>query len=62
MSTSRDRPSREVPSKLSAWKILSVTFLPFTHAIYTLITHKSNKRLFKEKTLDTFLQHNTPTF
>ena len=41
VSTSQDKPSREVPAKHSAWRILSVTFLPFTHTIYTLITHKS---------------------
>ena len=41
MSTLRERPSQEVPVKLFALRILSVTFLPFTHIIYTLITHKS---------------------
>ena len=41
VSTLRDRPSREVPIKLSTWRILSVTFLPFTRTIYTPITHKS---------------------
>ena len=41
MSTLWDRPSHEVLEKLSAWKILSVTFLPFTHTICTLIIHKS---------------------
>ena len=59
-STSQDRPSCKVPVKLSTWRILSVTFLPFTHTIYTLITHKS-KRSYLERTLDRFLQHNTPT-
>ena len=54
MSTSRDRPSREVPSKLSAWKILSVTFLPFTYTIYTLITHKSMRGHSEIKTLTKF--------
>ena len=43
-STSRDRPSREVPVKFSTWKILSVTFLSFTHTIYTHITHKSKQK------------------
>ena len=57
-SASRDSPSREVPVKLSAWRILSVTFLPFTHTIYTIITHKS-KGGYLERTLDGFLQHNT---
>ena len=60
-SASQDRPFREVPAKLFAWRILSVTCLPFTHIIYTLITHKS-KRGYLEKILDRFLQHNTPTF
>ena len=41
VSTLREMPSREVLAKLSVWRILSVTFLPFTHTIYTLITHKS---------------------
>ena len=40
-STLRDRPSREVPAKLFAWRILSVIFIPFTHTIYTIINHKS---------------------
>ena len=55
-STSWDRPSHEVPAKLFARRILSVTFSPFTHTIYSLITHKS-KRGYSEKKL----QHNTPT-
>ena len=55
-STSRERPSCEVPAKLFVWRILSVTFLPFTHTIYTLITHKS-KGVYLEKTLKKFLQH-----
>ena len=53
-STSKDKPSRKVPMKHSAWKILSVTFLPFTHTIYTLITHKSKKDYSERKTLDRF--------
>ena len=61
-STSRDRTSREVLMKLSALRILSATFLPFTYTIYTFITHKSKEMLFREKTLDRFLQHNTPIF
>ena len=48
-STSRERPSREVPTKLFAWRILNVTFIPFTHTIYILITHKSVRRLFRKK-------------
>ena len=34
-STSLERPSCEVSTKLSAWRILSVIFLPFAHTIYT---------------------------
>ena len=48
-STLQDRPSRNVPLKLSAWRILSVTFLPFMHAIYTLITHKSKRGYYLER-------------
>ena len=48
VSTSRDRPSRKVPAKHSAWRILSVPFLPFTYTIYTLITHNS-KRGYSER-------------
>ena len=33
-------PTRDIPAKLYAWRILSMTFLPFTYTIYTLITHK----------------------
>ena len=55
----RESPSREVLGKLFAWRILSVIFLPFTHNIYTLITYKSKRGYFREKTLDRFLQHNT---
>ena len=58
-STLRDRPSRKVPTKLFAWRILSVTFLPFTHTIYTLITHKSVGGYWL-KTLERFLQHTHP--
>ena len=39
-NTLQDRPSHEVPAKLSIWRIFIVTFLPFTHTIYTIITHK----------------------
>ena len=41
VSISLDKPSCEVPAKLFAWRIFSLTFLPFTYTIYTLITHKS---------------------
>ena len=54
-STSWLRPFREVPVKLFAWRIFSVTFLPFTHTIYTLITYRNKEGLFREKTLDRFL-------
>ena len=39
---------------------LSVTFLPFTHTIYTLITHKSIRRLFREKN-SRYVFYNTHT-
>ena len=53
-STLRDMPSHEVLAKHSAWKIFSVTFLPFTHTIYNLITYKSKRGYLKRKTLDRF--------
>ena len=53
-SVSRERPTREILAKLFAWGILSMTFLPFTHTIYTLITHKSMRGYSKRKTLDKF--------
>ena len=56
------RPSREVLVKRFAWKILSVTFLPFTHTIYTLITHKSMRDYSERKTLDRFSTTHTPIF
>ena len=49
VSTLRNRPSRYVPVKLSAWRILSMTFLPFIHTIYTLITHKSKIGYYLER-------------
>ena len=54
-----EEPTREVPTKLFALRILSVTFLPFTHSIYTLITYKSNRGYLERKTLDKFstIQH-----
>ena len=39
-----------------------MTFLLFTHTIYTLITHKSKRGYSERKTLDRFLQHNTLIF
>ena len=53
-STLQDRPSCKIPVKLSTWRILSVTFLPFTHTIYTLITHKSKRGYSERKTLNKF--------
>ena len=53
-SVSREGPTREVPAKLSAWRIFSVTFLPFTYIIYTLITHKSKRDYLERKNLDRF--------
>ena len=53
-SASWDRPSRDVPVKHSAWRILSVTFLPFTHTIYTPITYKSIRGYSERKALDRF--------
>ena len=47
--TSQERPSREIPTKFSVWRILNVTFLPFTHTIDTLITHKSRGGYSKRK-------------
>ena len=40
-------------------EILSVTLIPFTHTIYTLITHKIVRRLYKRKPKRGF--YNTPT-
>ena len=42
-SVSRVRPSREIPAKLSTWRILSMTFLPFIYTIYTFIIHESKR-------------------
>ena len=53
-STSRDKQSRKVPAKHSAWRTLSVTFLSFIHIIYTLITHKGKGGYSERKTLDRF--------
>ena len=55
-SVSREEPTREIPTKLY------IPSLPFTHTIYTLITHKSKRGYLERKTLDKFLQHNTPIF
>ena len=48
-SASQDRPTCEVPTKHSTWRILSVTFLPFTHTIYILITLKVRETIQREK-------------
>ena len=62
-SVSWVRSSREIPVKLSAWKIFSVIFLPFTYTIYTLIIHKSmQEAIQREKPQIVVLQHNTPIF
>jgi len=55
-------PTCEIPVKLSAWRILSVTFLPFTHTIYIIITHKSIRGYSERKTLDRFSTTHTPIF
>ena len=38
-------------------KILSVSLIPFTHNIYTLISHKIEGRLFRRKTLELWQSH-----
>ena len=53
-SVSREGPTCEILAKLFSWRILSVTFIPFTHTIYTLITYKSMRSYSKRKTLDRF--------
>ena len=62
MSVSRVRPSHEILAKHSVWRILRVTFLPFTHTIYTLITHKSIGGYLERKTLDRFSTTHMPIF
>ena len=59
---SQEGSTREIPAKLSAKRILSVTFLPFTHTIYTLITHKLSGGHFRKKTLDGFSTTHTSIF
>ena len=61
-SVLREGPTREIAVKLSTWRILSVTFLLFTHTIYTLITHKNMRDYSKRKTLDIFSTTHTPIF
>ena len=56
-STSQERLSCEVPTKPSAWRILSVTFLLFTHTIYTLITHKSKRDYSKKNPREVSTTH-----
>ena len=53
-SDSREGPTHEISTKFPAWRILSVTFLPFTHTIYTLITNKNMRNHSERKTLDRF--------
>ena len=61
-SVSRVRHSYEILTKHSAWRIFSVTFLPFTHTIYNLIIHKSMRDHLKRKTLDRFSTTHIPIF
>ena len=57
-SVSQEGTTREVPAKLSAQKILSVTFLSFIITLYTLITHKNcEEAIQREKPQIDFLQH-----
>ena len=62
MSVSWVKPLLEIIAKHSAWKIFIVTFLPFTHTIYTLITHKLSGGHFRKKTLDGFSTTHTSIF
>ena len=62
VSTSQDRPSCKVPAKLFAWRILSVTFLSFTHTIYTLISHKSKRGYSERKPSISFYNTTHPSF
>ena len=56
-------PTCEVLVKLSTWRILSVTSLPFTYTRYTLITHKTKWGYSERKTLDRFSTNTThPSF
>ena len=50
---------RDDPWNALIARILSVTLILFTHTIYTLITHKIVRRLFRRKPLKAF--YNTPT-
>ena len=61
-STSRDRPSHKISAKLFAWRFLSVTFLPLTHTIYTLITHKSKGDYSERKPQIGFYNTTHPAF
>ena len=62
LNVSQVRPSHKILAKRFAQRILSVTFLPFTHTIYTLITYKSMRDHSKRKTLDRFSTTHTPIF
>ena len=54
-SASQDRPTCEVLTKHSTLRILSVTFLPFTHTIYIYPYYPQSKRDYsKRKILDRF--------
>ena len=51
------------PQNFLSGGFLSVTFLPFTHTIYTLITHRNYKEnIQREKPQIGFLQHTHPSF
>ena len=54
--------SQDTRETLCLEDFLSVTFLPFTHTIYTRITHKSMKGHSKRKTLDRFSTTHKPIF
>ena len=49
MSASRDRPSRQVPTELSTWRILSVTFLPLPILYIPSLPTKVNDTIQREK-------------
>ena len=49
MSISRDKPSRQVPTELSTWRILSVTFLPLPILYIPSLPTKVNDAIQREK-------------
>ena len=54
--------SRDTCKTLCLEDFLSVTFLPFTYTIYTLITYKSMIGHLERKALDRFSTTCTPIF